>query len=57
MGAAIFFVLEHYITSFTNSWMVFLGAILVILVLLFPRGVLVTVIDQFARLRKETKHV
>ena len=56
VGAAIFFVLEHYITSFTNNWMVFLGAILVILVLAFPRGVLGTAIDQFARLRKGAKH-
>jgi len=56
VGAAIFFVLEHYITSFTTSWMVFLGAILVVLVLLFPRGVLGTAIDQCSRIRKGRDH-
>ena len=39
VGAAIFFVLEHYITAYTTNWMIFLGAILVVLVLLFPKGV------------------
>ncbi len=49
VGAAIFFILEHWITSFTNSWMVFLGAILVFLVLLFPKGVLGTLITWVDR--------
>ena len=52
VGAAIFFVLEHYITVYTTNWMIFLGAILVILVLLFPKGVLGSVLDIFSRLEK-----
>jgi branched-chain amino acid transport system permease protein len=52
VGAAIFFVLEHWITSFTNSWMIFLGAILVVLVLIFPKGVLGTLMAWADKLRK-----
>lgn len=44
VGAAVFFVLEHYITSYTENWMIFLGAILIVLVLLFPRGILGTIV-------------
>lgn len=40
VGTGIFFVLEHFITSYTNNWMIFLGATLVAMVLVFPRGVL-----------------
>jgi branched-chain amino acid transport system permease protein len=53
VGAAIFFVLEHFITAFTTDWMIFLGAILVVLVLLFPKGVLGSVLEFLANLRKE----
>ena len=41
-GAIIFFLLEHFITQYTQSWMIFLGAILVPIVIFFPRGVLGT---------------
>lgn len=44
-GAGIFFVLEHYITAYTSNWMIILGAILVVLVLLFPKGVLGSVLE------------
>jgi branched-chain amino acid transport system permease protein len=40
VGTGIFFILEHFITSYTNNWMIFLGATLVAMVLVFPRGVL-----------------
>jgi branched-chain amino acid transport system permease protein len=49
VGAAIFFVLEHVITAYTTNWMIFLGAILVVLVLAFPKGVLGTLLGLFAR--------
>ena len=55
VGAAIFYVLEHFITMFTTNWMIFLGTILVVLVLLFPRGVLGSVLDFLANVRKERK--
>jgi branched-chain amino acid transport system permease protein len=52
VGAAIFFVLEHVITAFTTNWMIFLGAILVVLVLLFPKGVLGSALDLAGRSRR-----
>jgi branched-chain amino acid transport system permease protein len=48
-GAAIFFVLEHVITAYTTNWMIFLGAILVVLVLAFPKGVLGSLLDRLTR--------
>ncbi len=43
LGAFIFFLLEHIITKFTDSWMIFLGAILIPLVIFFPNGILGTI--------------
>ncbi len=43
VGAAIFFFLEHWVTSFTENWMVVLGAILIPVVLFFPEGIWGTV--------------
>jgi branched-chain amino acid transport system permease protein len=40
LGAAIFVVLQDYLSSFTTNWMSFLGAVFVLMVLFFPRGVL-----------------
>ena len=40
IGAAIFVVLQDYISSQTDNWMSFIGAFFVAVVLFFPRGVL-----------------
>jgi len=40
IGAAIFVVLEDYISSQTQNWMSFIGLFFVLIVLFFPRGVL-----------------
>ncbi len=40
IGAAIFIVLQDYISSETQNWMSFIGLFFVIVVLFFPRGVL-----------------
>jgi len=40
VGAAVFVLLQDYLSSLTTNWMSFLGAIFVIMVLFFPRGVL-----------------
>lgn len=40
IGAAIFVVLEDYISSQTQNWMSFIGLFFVLVVLFFPRGVL-----------------
>lgn len=40
IGAAIFVVLQDYVSSLTENWMSFLGVFFVLIVLFFPRGVL-----------------
>jgi branched-chain amino acid transport system permease protein len=40
IGAAIFVVLQDYISSQTENWMSFIGLFFVLVVLFFPRGVL-----------------
>ncbi|HEY2531493.1 MAG TPA: branched-chain amino acid ABC transporter permease [Xanthobacteraceae bacterium] len=40
VGAAIFVVLQDYLSSQTANWMSFVGAFFVLVVLFFPRGVL-----------------
>jgi len=40
LGAAVFVVLQDYLSSLTTNWMSFLGAIFVLMVLFFPRGLL-----------------
>lgn len=40
VGAALFVVLQDYISSMTVNWMAFVGLIFVLVVLFFPRGLL-----------------
>jgi branched-chain amino acid transport system permease protein len=40
IGAAIFVVLQDYISTQTENWMSFIGVFFVLIVLFFPRGVL-----------------
>jgi len=40
IGAAIFIVLQDYLSSQTENWMSFIGLFFVLVVLFFPRGVL-----------------
>jgi branched-chain amino acid transport system permease protein len=40
VGAAIFVVLQDYISSQTENWMSFIGLFFMLVVLFFPRGVL-----------------
>ena len=40
VGAAVFVVLQDYISSMTVNWMCFVGLIFVLVVLFFPRGLL-----------------
>ncbi len=40
IGAAIFVVLQDYVSSHTANWMSFIGLFFVLVVLFFPRGVL-----------------
>ena len=45
-GAAVFVLLETWITSFTDRWMLVLGIVLALLVMFFRRGVLGTLLDR-----------
>jgi branched-chain amino acid transport system permease protein len=40
VGAAIFMVLQNYVSSVTENWMSFVGLFFVVIVLFFPDGVL-----------------
>jgi branched-chain amino acid transport system permease protein len=40
IGAAIFVILQDYVSSHTENWMSFIGLFFVLIVLFFPRGVL-----------------
>ena len=40
LGAAIFVVLQDYVSTMTQNWMSFIGLFFVLVVLFFPRGVL-----------------
>src|SRR6185312_7687727 len=40
LGVVIFVVAQDYLSSVTGNWMTFIGMIFVLIVLLFPRGVL-----------------
>src|SRR5271155_62417 len=42
LGAAVFVVLQDYISSMTVNWMSFIGVIFILVVLFFPRGLLGT---------------
>jgi branched-chain amino acid transport system permease protein len=43
-GAAFFFCLEQVATHYTENWMIILGAILIPVVIFFPKGILGTVV-------------
>ncbi|WP_440997977.1 branched-chain amino acid ABC transporter permease [Arhodomonas sp. SL1] len=45
-GAAVFVLLETWITSYTDHWMLFLGIILALMVMFFRRGLLGTALDR-----------
>jgi branched-chain amino acid transport system permease protein len=40
LGAAVFVVLQDYLSSITTNWMSFVGLLFVLVVLFFPRGLL-----------------
>ena len=40
IGAAIFVVLQDYVSSQTENWMSFIGAFFIVVVLFFPRGIM-----------------
>lgn len=49
VGAAVFVLLETWITSYTTHWMLVLGLILTVMVIFFRRGLLGTLLERKAR--------
>jgi len=45
VGSALFVLLETWITSITQAWMLFLGIVLALMVMFFRRGILGTFLD------------
>lgn len=52
VGATVFVLLETWITSFTESWMLVLGIILALMVIFFRKGLLGTVLDWWMEIKK-----
>jgi branched-chain amino acid transport system permease protein len=48
LGAAVFVMLQDYISSMTVNWMSFIGVIFILVVLFFPRGLLGTMRRRIA---------
>jgi branched-chain amino acid transport system permease protein len=38
IGAAVFTITEHYVSSITNSWLIYFGGFFVIIVIVAPGG-------------------
>lgn len=49
VGAAVFVLLETWITSYTDNWMLVLGIMLTVIVIFFRRGVLGTLLELLRR--------
>jgi branched-chain amino acid transport system permease protein len=49
IGAAMFVVLQDYVSSQTANWMSFIGLFFVLVVLFFPKGVLGVIGRKTAR--------
>lgn len=52
IGAAAFVLLETWITSYTQAWMLVLGIILAVMVIFFRKGLLGTLIDWWMEVKK-----
>lgn len=46
LGSAVFLALEHWITTYTDEWMIYLGGILALMVVFMPRGI-IGVLDRW----------
>ncbi len=53
-GAAVFFALEQATIQITENWMIVLGAVLIPVVIFFPRGILGTILHRLSAGRRKT---
>ncbi|MEC7816450.1 MAG: branched-chain amino acid ABC transporter permease [Pseudomonadota bacterium] len=52
VGSAVFVLLETWITSITQAWMLVLGIVLALMVIFFRKGLLGTVLDWWLEVKK-----
>lgn len=52
IGSAAFVLLETWITTYTQAWMLVLGVILAVMVIFFRKGLLGTIIDWWMEVKK-----
>lgn len=52
IGSAVFVLLETWITSYTESWMLVLGIMLALMVVFFRKGILGTFLDWWTEVKK-----
>lgn len=55
VGAAVFLYLEDVVTNLTRYWMGVVGAIFMVFVLFFPKGIWGTLLHQFDRWQRRTE--
>ena len=58
IGAGVFLFLQNTISLFTPRWELFVGAIFVLIILLFPAGIMGTIRDKYSahKMKKLRKH-
>ena len=55
IGAAVFLYLEDVVTGMTSHWMAVVGAIFIVFVLFFPRGIWGSILHQVRRMASRNK--
>ena len=55
IGAAVFLYLEDVVTGMTSHWMAVVGAVFIVFVLFFPRGIWGTILHQVRRMASRNK--
>jgi branched-chain amino acid transport system permease protein len=55
IGAAVFLYLEDVVTGMTSHWMAVVGAVFIVFVLFFPRGIWGTILHQVRRRASRSK--
>ena len=55
IGAAVFLYLEDVVTGMTSHWMAVVGAVFIVFVLFFPRGIWGSILHQVRRMASRNK--
>lgn len=49
LGTCVYFFIEQFVRKYTENWLFFLGWILLLIVMFFPKGILGTIIELITR--------